>query len=778
MTHLYRATTALLLLLCTIATFAQGALKGKVFDAYNQSPLSGADVVFSNGTATTTDENGNFMLACSNDSLTISFIGYEPFQLLIKNCDRELSVGLIPSFYNLNTVTVSATPSGSAPILREPQSISPLTRREMLRGNNLFLENALNLVTGVRMEKRTMSGGQRITIRGYGNGTNFNGTGYKAYLNDIPLTDAEGTTILDDVDFSLLGKLDAIKGPASSLYGTGIGGVIKMYTLRPEPGVTKLTQELIGGSYGLLRSNTRLENATGNSSILLNYGHQDYDSYRVNSASKKDYMTFTGDFRPNDRQVFTAYLAYNNSKEGLAGQLDSIEFNTKQNVAEPPYLSNKGHVNIESFRTSLGHEYRFTNWLSNRTSAFYSGYTLDQAFAVGQSSNNVQNFGARTEFRLSIPAGSVHLNGVVGGEFQRTVAFKKSYGLTNAILGALRGDLETATQQGSAFTEWDLQLPADFMLTAGASLNYITYDITDRLTNSGNPTHPDQSGTKRFDAVVTPRVALSKVFNDKVSAYVAYSSGYSPPTSGSVVIAAIGEVNKNIKPEKGNQIEVGTKGNLLQGKLSYQLAWFNLTVDDKLVSQAVTDDKGSVLYTITTNVGKQQNQGVELALSYAIFNDPNKPLSLLRPFVNYTYSDFTYKNFKSDNNNDAKTIDYSGNDIVGVPPSVLSAGLDIGLKWGFYLYTTYQYVDKMPITNDNKHYADAYGLLSSKLGYKANIGKHFEINLYGGGENLTNELFYNMVFLNANFNGAPPKIYLPGPYKATFYGGGSLSFKF
>ncbi len=37
-----------------------------------------------------------------------------------------------------------------------------------------------------------MSGGQRITIRGYGNRTNFEGSGYKAYLNGIPLTDAEG----------------------------------------------------------------------------------------------------------------------------------------------------------------------------------------------------------------------------------------------------------------------------------------------------------------------------------------------------------------------------------------------------------------------------------------------------------------------------------------------------------------------------------------------------------------------------------------------------------
>ena len=35
-----------------------------------------------------------------------------------------------------------------------------------------------------------------MVIRGYGDQTNFNGNGYKAYYNDISLTDADGTTRL------------------------------------------------------------------------------------------------------------------------------------------------------------------------------------------------------------------------------------------------------------------------------------------------------------------------------------------------------------------------------------------------------------------------------------------------------------------------------------------------------------------------------------------------------------------------------------------------------
>ncbi|HZX94957.1 MAG TPA: Plug domain-containing protein, partial [Myxococcales bacterium] len=109
----------------------------------------------------------------------------------------------------------SATVRGEKSVLMEPQSIGVLDRPMLQRNEGLFLDDTLNLLPGVRFESRTVSGGQRITIRGYGNGTNFNGTGYKAYMDGIPLTDAEGTTILDDVDISTLGRIEVIKGPAS-----------------------------------------------------------------------------------------------------------------------------------------------------------------------------------------------------------------------------------------------------------------------------------------------------------------------------------------------------------------------------------------------------------------------------------------------------------------------------------------------------------------------------------------------------------------------------------
>ncbi len=81
---------------------------------------------------------------------------------------------------------------------------------ELKRGTGLFLDDAINAnVPGVFMERRTVSAGQQFNIRGYGNGvrgtngvnSNFDGQGSKIYLNNIPITDAEGITLMDDIDF-------------------------------------------------------------------------------------------------------------------------------------------------------------------------------------------------------------------------------------------------------------------------------------------------------------------------------------------------------------------------------------------------------------------------------------------------------------------------------------------------------------------------------------------------------------------------------------------------
>lgn len=764
--------------MASLYAVGQDSLRGIIIDNYTQTPIN--EAIVSNGTKSIiTNEDGRFAFACTEKTnLIVTQENYVTWKAMGIACTEEVVIRMNSTALNLSTFEVKGEKMVNQTDASTAQSVNVLSEKDLNRTTGLFLEEAVNLQTGVRMEKRTMSGGQRFTIRGYGNNTNFNGMGYKAYLNGIPLTDANGTTILDDIDFSTLGKVEIIKGPASSLYGTGIGGVVNMYTAKPKQFGTSVEENVIAGSYGLMRSTTSLKSNTASSNVALNYGVQNYDGYRVHSASQKRYLSFIGDFNLSEKQSFSTYFAYNNSYEELAGQLDSAKFFNRENVGEDKYLNNDGHVEVESYRAGLTHNYTFNKYLSNQTTAFLSSSTLNQAYAVGFSDNISQNVGGRSVFTLFFPLGKkFELTGNLGAEVQQSKGNYKSFGLTNAVLGDLRANNDITAFQGNYFMEWNLAMPHRFRLSAGVSANQINYTVLDRMATSGNTNHLDGSGTHQFNTVVTPRIALEKELGKNQIVFVNVAQGYSPPTTSDFVIAYTGEINKDLKPEMATQFEVGTRGSALKNKLSWQVALFDINIKDKITSKAVVDTSGTVLYSYGVNAGDQRNLGAEIALSYVIIKDEKKTFSLLRPFANFTYNAFTYSDFKSDANDNTQTRDYTGNTVIGVPPMVFNAGIDAETKFGVYANVNFQFVDEMYVTFDNVHSAPAYTLLNAKVGYHKDFGKHLKVDAFVGGNNLTNSLYYNMVFVNWE-KGPKPSIYAPGAYEALFYGGLKLNYTF
>ncbi|HEY6902419.1 MAG TPA: TonB-dependent receptor, partial [Puia sp.] len=371
------------------------------------------------------------------------------------------------------------------------------------------------------------------------------------------------------------------------------------------------------------------------------------------------------------------------------------------------------------------------------------------------------------------PGDKIH--GIFGAQFEKTLSFNKSYNLTGGVPGGIRGDLQNASMSYNVFTEWKFTLPDQWVLTAGGSLNFTEFGITDMLANSANPTHANAGGTRSFPAVFMPRLSLSKMLGDHVSVYADVSRGYTPPVIGNVVIAATGKVNTGLKPESGFQYEIGTKGDLFNRKLSYQLALFDLDIRNKFVTQTVT---GPPLYTFYVNAGRQQDIGAELSLSYLLIDNKDNAVTLLRPFATYTWSNFKYKDFRSDNNHNANTVDYSNNWVAGVAKNVLNLGVDLQTKPGFYAYLSYRYNGAVPYTFDNLHYAKSYSLLNGKIGYRNQLGAHFSLDVYAGADNMTSSTYYTFLFYSGNLAGTTDPHFIPMPYKATGYGGAKLAYIF
>jgi iron complex outermembrane receptor protein len=172
-------------------------------------------------------------------------VGYEPVYINVKNCNDVLNISLSPLPGYLNNVEISATSSTNKALLYQPESITKLSPLELKRGHGVFFDDVIQTsVPGVIMNRRSVAGGQQLNIRGYGNGgrgtrgisSNFDGQGYKVYLNGIPVTDAEGITTMDDLDYVSLGNVEIIKGPAGTLYGQAIAGVVNLKITPTEKG--------------------------------------------------------------------------------------------------------------------------------------------------------------------------------------------------------------------------------------------------------------------------------------------------------------------------------------------------------------------------------------------------------------------------------------------------------------------------------------------------------------------------------------------------------------
>jgi iron complex outermembrane recepter protein len=814
------------ILICTvlsiifsITAFAQKTLTGKVTDAATGNSIAGVTITYA-GKAVTTDNTGNFSVPCTNLSFVlVSHIGYETKRVAVKNCDDVLTVSLSPVAGTLGEVEVTATSNLNKSILYQPSSIAKLTPVELKRSTGLFFDDIINVnVPGVSFERRTVSAGQQFNIRGYGNGargtrgtsSNFDGQGYKVYLNGIPVTDAEGITVMDDLDFGSIGNVEVSKGPAGTLYGLAIAGAVNLRTVTPEKGKTSLSQEVLIGDYGLQRYTTQFQTAGDHSSLLVNYGHQKSDGYFIHNASKKDFVNVISTLQPKEKQQVTIYAGFTNSYDERGGEQTIAQFEAKSDTGNFEYVKRNGHSRLISYRAGVGHNYEFNNWLSNFTTVFGTGLVSDVSSAGGWTDKLSLNYGTRSAFQTKFNlANDIKLSGLTGFELQRQNASTIGYNMKASpfdatpgtwtlgepywVINANTANTATVSSTASFFTEWTLALPKSLSFTAGIGSSKMRIHLEDRF-NPATATKPATFDTT-YKKMYAPHFAVNKVFNKNVSVYASYSTGFKAPVSANffVPVAAVGpnpaaaKIDSALKPEKAVQYELGTKGSLLGDKLFYEVTVFNAIYTDKMTSIAVknpNDASGVTLYAITANGGKQNHKGLEALLKYTLYQSATNFIRAVRPFANLTYSDFKYKDFKFHQlvgTTKDSVIDYSGRPVAGVPKLTYNLGLDFELKYGIYGNVTYAFRDKMSIISTEEFYTKKYALLNSKIGFRQTIAKQFDLDFFVGVNNMTNTQYAIKVFVNqltTPLSKTAGDAYIPGPGKANAYAGLNLKYNF
>ncbi|MCR6720561.1 MAG: TonB-dependent receptor [Chitinophagaceae bacterium] len=200
------------------------------------------------------------------------------------------------------------------------------------RNNKTSLVHSFNSIAGVRMEERS-PGSYRINIRGSSLRSPFGVRNIKVYWNDIPVTDAGGNTYFNQFAWNNFSNIELFKGPASSLYGAGTGGLLLMSS---HEGAQKAVQlEYLKGSYDLQHIFASATWGKDDNSNSVTYAHNESDGYRRQSAMRRDNVSWSTRYKLSDRQELTASLLYTDLYYQTPGGLTLAEYENNPRAARP-----------------------------------------------------------------------------------------------------------------------------------------------------------------------------------------------------------------------------------------------------------------------------------------------------------------------------------------------------------------------------------------------------------------------------------------------------------
>lgn len=607
------------------------------------------------------------------------------------------------------------------PALTVPASVGFVDQELLDRFANTSLLPAVNVIPGVRMEERS-PGSYRFSIRGSSIRSPFGVRNVKFYWNGMPLTDAGGNTYLNIIDFANIGSMEIIKGPGGSLYGAGTGGVVLLQspaTLKNEVSVSSVV-----GSFGLQRYQLSGSIQREKVSASIQLSSQRSDGYRKHSEMERPSFFGQVRWRIGSDTYLNTMVLYSDLFYQTPGGLTKAQFEADPTQARPatPAIRSaeqqKAAVTNKTLYGGVSLEHGFSDKINTTTSIYFSSTDFENPAIRNWEERDEQNTGFR--HTTTFQANKVKIN--VGGELQYGRSAIQVYENNFGVRGLLQEDNDLTSFTSLLFAQADWTLGKTWYITLGGSVNFnkVNYDRVLPETVEASRT---------FDPFFAPRVAVLKKFNDLLSIYGSVSRGFSQPTIAELYPSRQ-IFDRNLDPENGLNFELGLKGR--NKRFGYEITWYRLTLNDAIVVRRDAALPGEPEYFV--NAGSTRQPGVEAMIDYTFLRRDAGLFRLIRAFATYAYTDYVYEDYVLNG------TDYSGNEITGVPPVTVSAGADADFGSGLYWRTTVQFVDHLPVNDDNSVYAQPYLLLGSRFGWKFQR-ENLSGELFVGGDNLLDKTY-------------------------------------
>jgi len=645
---------------------------------------------------------------------------------------------------------------GNRSLMETPGAVSNIKAESISGFDESSIVYGLNAVPGVRIEQRA-PGSYRVAIRGSSLRAPFGVRNVKIYWNDIPFTEPSGSTPLNLLDVINMQEAEVIKGPAGSIYGAGNGGAI-LFNSR-QSSADRIGVGAMIGSYGTNRYTAFAEQQTDRANLRFNYSNQSSDGYREQSFLERQTAELSTRYQMNDKQILKTSFLYSDLYYGIPGGLTLQQYQDHPSQARPgnPFVLGSVEANAsidqQAFLAGISHDVEITETLSNLTTLYGNFSAFENPFNLDYKKDSRKSGGGRTRFYFDTDLGEVRTRFTFGGEYQAANYAARNYENTGGSTGALNFDDEIKIQSSLLFVNTEVDLPAEFFLTAGLSFNRLTYNLNRLVTNLQD----DVPGIaeKSFDPEIIPRVGLLKKFSGELSLHGSISYGFSPPTIEEFRTNE-GSIALNLEAEQGTNYELGIRGSFPEVRFSYDITGFLFKLSETIVQQP-SDRNSTVVFE---NTGATDQYGLEVATNWRVIQNRDRFIERLNWNLSYSYYDFSFVDYQKEGEN------YSGNDLTGVAPHSLNSSWQLETTTGMYLNLNYNFTDEIPLNDENTVYSEAYHLLQSRLGYRVGLFDGMELDAYFGIDNLLDETYS----LGNDLNAFGDRFYQPAAPRNWFGG--------
>ena len=540
--------------------------------------------------------------------------------------------------------------------------------RDIERGRAANAEDVLALQPGVFAQATSGSSANKISIRGSGLNTFYQGyvLGIKFLYDGLPLTGPGGTQE-DMLDMASVDHTEVLYGANAYRYSAlSLGGAINFVskTGRTDPGNYARFE---AGSYGYQKEQLSTGGVVGAADYYVSVLHNQRDGYQDDTSNKGQGLVANFGYVFSPKLETRFFLRY---REETLTQGNTL---TKYQLKHDPTSNNVPFVRKKNGSTLIGSKttYTFDDNAKLEVGLGYNNYPLINGWRYSATPGDWRSTDLNVTLRylrtgdtfLGLPSDSSVTFSTTQAYLADVTAHRRSTGATVQKTD-YTGSRDTVFSLGN-----ELQLGDRTWLSSGVSLINVKRKAQIEYTTMVN-TSQFPSGVEYTETDIAPRLGVRYQLTPDFELFGNVSRSVDPPVTWQLGSTSVPYI-RDVKPQKANTVEIGIRGGqgIFDGSLTVYRSWVQKELLSVVVSQATTTQDQVVA---TSNGSPTIHQGIEAGLNALLWEGANGDTVSLRQA--YTLNDFHYRHDST----------FGDNQLPGLPRQVYQAELQYRQSGGFY----------------------------------------------------------------------------------------------